>query len=166
MGQGHKGIFVLLFVMAALGLAFAAGRLTTPAARAPVPPPADSRIGDEEHQLLRRQMDALARAQPRAPTSPTDIQAAVRAELERFEAEKRPAKPTAEEPPVQTPQFATSMALVSSALESRTWTDEDREKLHGLIRQLDRSQRKAVMTRLSRAINDGQLHVESEDVVF
>jgi hypothetical protein len=151
-----------------LGLAlaaavFAAGRLTGRTAGTPAaPPPGADHDGQDVH--LARSAEVAARVPRLAQAVPsTDLQAAVRAELERLEAEKLATKPREPTPPAETPELATGISLVDGAIQLHTWTDDHRSKLRALLPTLDRAQRRVVLAKLTLAINAGQIEVASED---
>jgi hypothetical protein len=159
--------------LALLGLGFALGRWTVPAAPAPATPAASAQARMlEETRLLVAQAETLVRAAARQNARPSDsagpgVQGALRAELERFEADKR-AQAAAEKqaPPAQTPELSSGVRLLDAAIHRHRWTDDDRDQLRELFAGLDPAQREALTSKLVLAINSGQVRVETGDGPF
>jgi hypothetical protein len=171
MSQALGRLLLVVVGAGALGAAFAAGRLTRPAASVSQPSPDETLALERARRELEqaRALAALTSSAARPGLSADELRATLREELAHLRNDEPPAEaaePRRDEPPrpvAQTPQFRKGVNLIDSAIQDHTWTPAHKEKLHLLFLNMDSAQKEELAIKLASSINAGEIHVDIEE---
>lgn len=148
----------------ALGLGFAAARLTQPAPPAPPTPSSPSRAEPSAHAAAPQPREDRAAA--RADLDSAALRAVIRetlrqelAELERAEGAEGASPATATEPPTaaQDEAYDRGASILESARTSRQWRAADRHAMLGALAAMSIPQREQLLSQLFMMLNRGEL---------
>jgi hypothetical protein len=164
MAPGPKRMFLAVTSALLVAAGFAGGWLANPPARPPTIAPISAEPQDLR-RLLEEQTRVLTRAQVLARgASAAELQAAVRAELERASAETQPTA-RAETPAARPrgPALANALETIAGGIADHAWTEARAARLRELLPALDHEQTMEVLAKLTLAINGGQVRIDPED---